>query len=31
MRQIDRAKTSLNVSDETSLNKTLESLAKAPV
>ena len=31
MRQIDRAKTSLNVSDEASLNKTLESLAKAPV
>ena len=31
MRQIDRAKTSLNVSDEASLNRTLESLAKAPV
>ena len=31
MRQIDRAKTNLNVSDEASLNKTLESLAKAPV
>ena len=31
MRQIDRSKTSLNVSDEASLAKTLESLAKAPV
>jgi [acyl-carrier-protein] S-malonyltransferase len=31
MRQIDRAKTSLNVSDEASLNRTLESLAKAPL
>jgi [acyl-carrier-protein] S-malonyltransferase len=31
MRQIDRSKISLNVSDETSLNKTIESLAKAPV
>jgi [acyl-carrier-protein] S-malonyltransferase len=29
MRQIDRSKTSLNVSDETTLAKTLESLAKA--
>jgi [acyl-carrier-protein] S-malonyltransferase len=31
MRQIDRSKTALNVSDEASLGKTLESLAKAPV
>lgn len=31
MRQIDRSKTSLNVSDEASLKKTVESLAKAPV
>jgi [acyl-carrier-protein] S-malonyltransferase len=31
MRQIDRSKTSLNVSDETSLTKTIESLAKATV
>jgi [acyl-carrier-protein] S-malonyltransferase len=31
MRQIDRSKTSLNVSDEASLTKTIESLAKAPV
>jgi len=30
MRQIDRSKTSLNVSDEASLTKTLESLAKTP-
>jgi [acyl-carrier-protein] S-malonyltransferase len=29
MRQIDRSKTSLNVSDESTLAKTLESLAKA--
>ncbi len=31
MRQIDRAKTCLNVSDEASLMKTLESLSKPPV
>jgi [acyl-carrier-protein] S-malonyltransferase len=31
MRQIDRSKTSLNVSDEASLKKTIESIAKAPV
>ena len=31
MRQIDRSKTSLNVSDHTTLAKTLESLAKATV
>jgi [acyl-carrier-protein] S-malonyltransferase len=31
MRQIDRSKTCLNVSDEASLTKTLESLAKEPV
>lgn len=31
MRQIDRAKTSLNVSDESSLRKTIDSLAKAAV
>jgi [acyl-carrier-protein] S-malonyltransferase len=31
MRQIDRSKTCLNVSDEASLTKTMESLAKAPV
>jgi len=31
MRQIDRSKTSLNVSDETTLKKSIESLAKAPV
>ncbi len=30
MRQIDRSKTCLNVSDDASLAKTLESLAKAP-
>src|SRR5580693_5765931 len=30
MRQIDRSKTCLNVSDEASLTKTLESLEKAP-
>jgi [acyl-carrier-protein] S-malonyltransferase len=30
MRQIDRSKTSLNVSDDASLNKTIESLAKTP-
>src|SRR6202049_483302 len=30
-RQIDRSKTCLNVSDDASVNKTLESLAKAPV
>jgi [acyl-carrier-protein] S-malonyltransferase len=30
MRQIDRSKTSLNVSDDLSLTKTLESLSKAP-
>jgi [acyl-carrier-protein] S-malonyltransferase len=31
MRQIDRSKTSLNVSDDTTLTKTIESLSKAPV
>ena len=31
MRQIDRAKTCLNVSDEASLMKTLESLSKPPL
>jgi [acyl-carrier-protein] S-malonyltransferase len=31
MRQIDRSKTSLNMSDEASLKKTIDSLAKAPV
>jgi [acyl-carrier-protein] S-malonyltransferase len=31
MRQIDRSKTSLNVSDDTTLAKTIESLAKTPV
>jgi [acyl-carrier-protein] S-malonyltransferase len=31
MRQIDRSKTSLNVSDDATLAKTLESLAKATV
>jgi len=31
MRQIDRSKTSLNVSDEGGLKKTIESLAKTPV
>ena len=30
MRQIDRSKTSLNVSDEASLQKTLEALAAKP-
>ena len=30
MRQIDRSKTSLNVSDEASLQKTLEALAGKP-
>ncbi len=30
MRQIDRSKTCLNVSDDATLAKTLESLAKAP-
>jgi [acyl-carrier-protein] S-malonyltransferase len=30
MRQIDRSKTCLNVSDDASLTKTLESLSKAP-
>jgi [acyl-carrier-protein] S-malonyltransferase len=30
MRQIDRSKISLNVSDDASLKKTIESLAKAP-
>jgi [acyl-carrier-protein] S-malonyltransferase len=30
MRQIDRSKTSLNVSDDASLKKTIESLAKIP-
>jgi [acyl-carrier-protein] S-malonyltransferase len=30
MRQIDRSKTCLNISDEASLNKTLEALAQAP-
>jgi [acyl-carrier-protein] S-malonyltransferase len=31
MRQIDRSKTCLNVGDDASLTKTLESLAKADV
>ena len=31
MRQIDRSKTCLNISDEASLTKTLESLGQAPV
>jgi [acyl-carrier-protein] S-malonyltransferase len=31
MRQIDRSKTCMNVNDDASLAKTLESLAKAPV
>jgi [acyl-carrier-protein] S-malonyltransferase len=31
MRQIDRSKTALNVSDDATLTKTLESLAKTPV
>jgi [acyl-carrier-protein] S-malonyltransferase len=31
MRQIDRSKTCLNIGDEASLTKTLESLAQAPV
>jgi [acyl-carrier-protein] S-malonyltransferase len=31
MRQIDRSKTCVNVSDDTTLTKTLESLAQAPV
>jgi [acyl-carrier-protein] S-malonyltransferase len=31
MRQIDRSKTSLNASDETTLKKSIQSLAKAPV
>jgi [acyl-carrier-protein] S-malonyltransferase len=31
MRQIDRSKTALNVSDDATLAKTLESLAKTPV
>src|ERR1700676_1628952 len=31
MRQIDRSKTCLNVSDDVSMTKTLESLSKAPV
>jgi [acyl-carrier-protein] S-malonyltransferase len=30
MRQLDRSKTSLNVSDDASLKKTIESLAKTP-
>jgi [acyl-carrier-protein] S-malonyltransferase len=31
MRQVDRSKTCLNISDEASLTKTLESLGQAPV
>jgi [acyl-carrier-protein] S-malonyltransferase len=30
MRQIDRSKTAMNVSDDASLTKTLESLAQTP-